>query len=94
MHASSDIRPSNIFNASNFEKVEGILVWGWGLGLSIGMPVCSSLCGLRACTPSIIIREGILEFNIWINYANKMTIFSFSLHLEFQSYSPVLIVLF
>ena len=77
VHASSDIRPSNIFNGPNFEKVDDILVF-FGTCLLVCLSV--HLCVGYACTRSITIRDRILKFNIWNNFANKMTIFSFSLH--------------
>ena len=43
VQASSGVRLSNMFNAPNFEDVEGYI----GLGLSMGKPICPSVHGLR-----------------------------------------------
>ena len=43
VHASSGLRLSNMFNAPNFEEVEGYN----GSGLSMGQPICHSVRGLR-----------------------------------------------
>ena len=102
MHPLTFVRPT-FFNAPNLKKSRGYIVLfffflgGGVLGGGEGcLLVCLSvhLCVGYACTRSITIGNRILEFNIWNSYANKMTIFfAFSLHLEFQSYSPLFIVL-
>ena len=43
MHVSSGVRLSNMFNAPNFEEVEGYN----GLGLFMGQPICPSVRVLR-----------------------------------------------
>ena len=88
VQASSGVRLSNMFNAPNFEEVKGYM----GLGLSM---MCQPiLCFDYVCTRSRDVRDRTLEFHMWINYANKRTLFPFSLHLESQSYIPLFKAMF